>query len=309
MQVESVRHEHPDRAPTGRQVSNPHPDGDMTDPSTYRDIDPTAQAGGENFPVALRILPTRPRRHLMAIYGYARMVDDLGDEAPGDRLAHLDAVEDELRAHYAGQPPTDEVLRELARTVDARGIPVDVLVRLIEANRVDQVTARYATFEQLVDYCTLSANPVGELVLYVFGAHTPARVALSDRICTALQIVEHLQDVAEDHRAGRVYLPKEDLDRFGVGEADLAAPRASPALRRLVEYEAARAAAWLTAGEPLLGSLGGYARLAVSGYCAGGRAALGALARSGYDPLPGPPKAGKTAVLGALVRTALGRRA
>jgi squalene synthase HpnC len=282
----------------------------MTDPTTYRDTDPTAQAGGENFPVALRILPARPRRHLMAIYGYARMVDDLGDEAPGDRLAHLDAVEDELRARYAtGAEPADPVLRELGRTVDACGIPAGVLVRLIEANRVDQVTARYATFDQLVDYCALSANPVGELVLYVFGAHTPARVALSDRICTALQIVEHLQDIAEDHRAGRVYLPKEDLDRFGVADADLAAPRASPQLRRLVEYEAARAAAWLTAGEPLLGSLRGYARLAVSGYCAGGRAALAAIARSGYDPLPGPPKAGKAAVLGALVRTALGRRA
>lgn len=281
----------------------------MTDPTTHRDIDPTAQAGGENFPVAMRILPREPRRHLMAVYGYARMVDDLGDESPGDRLADLDAVEDELRGHYAGHPATDPVLRELGRTVDACGIPADVLVRLIEANRVDQVTTRYATFDQLVDYCTLSANPVGELVLYVFGAHTAARVVLSDRICTALQIVEHLQDVAEDHRAGRVYLPKEDLDRFGVADADLAAPRASAAVRHLVEYEAERAGAWLSAGEPLLGSLHGYARLAVSGYYAGGRAALAALARSGYDPLPGPPKAGKAALVGALVRTALGRRA
>jgi len=271
--------------------------------------DPTTQAGAENFPVALRVLPARPRRHLMAIYGYARMVDDIGDEYTGDRVARLDAVEAELRGTYAGQPATDPVLRELSRTIAACRIPVDVPVRLIEANRVDQVVARYATFDQLADYCTLSANPVGELVLSVFGVHTPARVALSDRICTALQIVEHLQDIAEDFRAGRIYLPQEDMERFGVTEADLSAPHAGAALRNLVAYEAERASAWLTAGEPLLCSLHGFARLAVSGYAAGGRAALTALARSGYDPLPGAPKASKAMMVGALLRTRLGRRA
>lgn len=269
--------------------------------------DPTAKARNENFPVALRILPAAPRRHLMAVYGYARMVDDLGDEAVGDRLAQLDAVEQDLRGLYDGRPPQDPVLATLAGTVRACRIPLDPLVRLIEANRVDQMVTRYATFDQLVDYCTLSANPVGELVLHVFGQHTPARVALSDRICTALQIVEHLQDIAEDHRAGRVYLPKEDMDRFGVSEQDLSAERAGPALRALIEYEAERAGAWLASGEVLLGGLRGFARVAVSGYCAGGRAALDAIEASGFDPLPHPPRAARTAVAAALVRTVLGR--
>jgi squalene synthase HpnC len=295
-------------------MTTAHPDDVSADTGSGPDrlavtADPTTQAGAENFPVALRVLPAAPRRHLLAIYGYARMVDDIGDEYTGDRLARLDEVEQELRGLYAGRPAGERVLRELAPTIEACGIPAEVLVRLIEANRVDQVVARYATFDQLADYCTLSANPVGELVLYVFGRHTAARVALSDRICTALQIVEHLQDIAEDHRAGRVYLPQEDLDRFGVTEADLAAPRANTALRNLVAYEAERAAAWLAAGEPLLGSLHGFARLAVGGYAAGGRAALAALARSGYDPLPGPPKASKAMVVGALLRTTFGRRA
>lgn len=280
-----------DRSPTGRQAGP----------------DPTAKAGGENFPVALRVLPARPRRHLMAIYSYARMVDDLGDESAGDRMAALDAVEHELHGLYQGRPARNPSVAGVAEMIEAFDIPADPFVRLIEANRVDQVVARYASFDQLVDYCRLSANPVGELVLYAFGVHTPERLALSDRICTALQIVEHLQDIAEDYRANRIYLPKEDLDRFGVAEDDLAAPRAGEGLRHLVEYEADRAGAWLASGAPLLGSLRGFARLAISGYYAGGRAALAAIARSGFDPLPGPPKAGKAAVLGELVRTAAGR--
>ncbi|MGA8114782.1 MAG: squalene synthase HpnC, partial [Actinocatenispora sp.] len=295
-------------APT-RQAAGTPPDDDPTTPppAAAPDADPTAQARDENFPVALRILPRAPRRHLMALYGYARMVDDIGDESAGDRLASLDAVEEELRGVYAGRPATTPVLATLADTIRSCRIPVDPLVRLVEANRVDQVVTRYATFDQLVDYCALSANPVGELVLHVFGQHTPERVVLSDRICTALQIIEHLQDIAEDYQADRVYLPKEDMDRFGVAEDDLAAGRAGPALRALVEYESERAGAWLTSGEALLGSLRGFARLAVSGYCAGGRAALGAIAASDFDPLPSPPRAAGTAVLGALARTILGR--
>lgn len=271
------------------------------------DPDPTAKAGGENFPVALRVLPATPRRRLMAIYGYARMVDDIGDESDGDRHAGLDAVERQLQGLYQGLPASNPVLAELADTVRDCHIPPDPLERLIEANRVDQMVTRYATFEQLVDYCRLSANPVGELVLHVFGARTPERVALSDRICTALQVIEHLQDIAEDYRAGRIYLPAEDMARFHVTEQQLADRHADESLRRLVEYQADRAGAWLAAGAPLLGSLRGFARLAVSGYYAGGQAALSALAAANHDPLPGPPKATKTAVLTALARTTFGR--
>ncbi|MEO3778437.1 squalene synthase HpnC [Micromonospora sp. B11E3] len=242
----------------------------------------------ENFPVALRILPRRYRRHLLALYAYARQVDDLGDEAlpaPTDRLAALDEVEAELRLLYAGRRVTHPAVRVLVPTVAECRLPLDALVRLVEANRVDQRVTRYATFDQLVEYCTLSANPVGELVLRVFGQDSPARIALSDRVCTALQIVEHLQDVAEDHRRGRVYLPAEDMARFGVTEADLARPTAGRQLRELVEFSAERARAWLDAGAPLVSALHGWARLAVGGYLAGGRATLDALAAADHDPL------------------------
>ncbi|MGC9665420.1 squalene synthase HpnC [Planosporangium sp. 12N6] len=263
---------------------------------------PVPPRADENFPVALRVLPAATRRHLLALYGYARHVDDLGDEPPPsasgtDVIAALDRFEHELWAVYAGAPARHPVIAALAPTIAACRLPVDPLVRLVEANRVDQIVSRYPTFDQLVAYCRLSANPVGELVLHVFGCATPERLELSDRICTALQVVEHLQDVAEDLHRGRIYLPKEDLDRFGVPESDLGGATASPRLRELLAFESQRARAWLDAGAPLVSTLRGFARLAVSGYVAGGRAALRALDRAGYDPLPGPPKAGRRDVL------------
>jgi squalene synthase HpnC len=264
---------------------------------------PTEQArSDENFPVALRVLPAVTRRHLHAVYDYARYVDDLGDEPVADsssldRLAALDAFETELRDLYAGRPVHHSVLRTLAPTARDCKLPLDPLVRLIEANRVDQHVTRYGTFDQLVDYCKLSANPVGELVLHVFGQASTERVALSDRVCTALQLIEHLQDVAEDHRRGRVYLPKADLDRFGVTEDDLATRFAGQPLRDLIGFAAERARAWLEAGAPLVPTLRGWGRLAVSGYLAGGRAALAALAEAGYDPTAGPAKPRRRQVL------------
>jgi len=169
------------------------------------------------------------------------------------------------------------VLVPLGTTIRECGLPLDPFRRLIEANRHDQVVARYATFDELLAYCTLSANPVGELVLRVFGMATPHRLALSDRVCSGLQVVEHLQDVAEDLDRGRVYLPLEDLARFGCTETDLAAPAASPAVRAVIRYEAARARDHLTAGPVLAGTLRGRMRIAVAGYVAGGLAALDAI--------------------------------
>jgi squalene synthase HpnC len=244
----------------------------------------------ENFPVALRVLPGRYRRHLLAVYAYARHIDDLGDEPfadPIDRLAALDRIEAELRSLYRsdGHDPTHPLVRGLAPTVAECQPPLRALVRLIEANRVDQQVTRYPTVDQLIDYCTLSANPVGELVLHIFGQAAPTTLALSDRICTALQLIEHLQDVAEDYGRGRIYLPAADLDRFGVTEDDLTRPTASRQLRDLIGFEAERARAWLDAGAPLVSALRGWGRLAVGGYLAGGRATLDALAAAGHDPL------------------------
>jgi squalene synthase HpnC len=244
----------------------------------------------------------------MAIYGFARLVDDIGDEAEGDRLALLDVLEADLDRVYDGEP-RHPLMQRLALTVRACGMPRRPFERLIEANRRDQVQARYATFGELVGYCDLSANPVGELVLYVFGVATPERIELSDRVCTALQLVEHWQDVAEDFARGRVYLPAEDLERFGVTDADLQASddsslspsgrRTGERLRELMAFEVARAHELLDEGAPLVGTLRGRARVAVAGYVGGGRANADAIVGAGYDVLAGPPKASGAARLRA----------
>ena len=249
-----------------------------------------AKAAHENFPVALRLLPRPVRRHLMAIYGFARLVDDLGDEAPGDRLAQLDAIDADLDRIYRGQSPAHPLLAELATTVEAFDVPSEPLRRLVQANRQDQKVSRYRDLDELVGYCELSANPVGHLVLYVFGAATPPRLALSDSICTGLQLVEHWQDVAEDLSRDRVYLPQEDLARFGVDERDLAAASAGEPVRRLMEFEVSRARTMLSEGAPLIATLHGWARLSVAGFLAGGRAALAAIVAAEYDVLSYSPK-------------------
>jgi squalene synthase HpnC len=272
-----------------------------------------ARAETENFPVASRVLPRRVRAHLLAVYGFARLVDELGDTAPGDRLAALDWLAQELERVYEGRPQ-HPLMARLALTVRECGLPRAPFLRLIEANRVDQRVARYETWEQLRGYCELSANPVGEIVLGVFGASTPERIALSDSICTALQLVEHCQDVAEDYDAGRIYLPAEDLARFGCTPADLSpeargaqAHRAQP-LRAVLAFEAQRAHGLLAEGAPLIDELHGRERLAVAAFVAGGRAALDALERVRYDVLYGPPRASGRRRLLALVAVLLERR-
>jgi squalene synthase HpnC len=248
------------------------------------------QASAENFPVALRILPARYRRHLMALYGFARLTDDIGDEAaPEERLRLLDELEADVTRIYEGATPRLAAMRDLAVTVAECHVPARPLLDLIQANRQDQLVTRYDTFEDLAGYCRLSANPIGLVVLYIFGAASPARERLSDSICTALQLAEHWQDVAEDLGKGRIYLPGADREKFGVTETDLAAPVTGSRVRALMAYEVARASALLDEGAPLVGTLRGAARLAVAGYLAGGRAALAAITASGYDVLAVTP--------------------
>ena len=271
-----------------------------------------ARAGGENFPVASRLLPRRVRAHLLAIYGFARLVDELGDAAPGDRMAALDWLEAELDRAFEGSAQ-HPLLARLQRTLRDCALPREPFARLIEANRIDQRVGRYETWEQLRGYCALSANPVGELVLRVLGAATPERIALSDSICTALQLIEHCQDVVEDYAAGRVYIPAEDLRRFGCGpellggaEPGRDTPLPEP-LRAVLTFELARARGLLGAGQPLAGQLRGRARLAVAGFVAGGGAALEAIERAGYDVRFGPPRPGRGRRALALARVLLKR--
>ena len=259
------------------------------------------RAGGENFPVAARFLPRELRGHLLAIYGFARLVDQLGDEAPGDRAALLDELEADLDRVYAGEPRRP-VLAPLVATVREFDLPREPFLALIAANRQDQVVSRYATYDELAAYCTLSADPVGRLVLGILRAASPERIALSDRICTALQLAEHWQDVAEDHARGRIYLPQEDMARFGVSEADLSGCQTPGRVRELLVFEVARARGLLDEGRPLVRTLSGWGRVAVAGYVGGGYAALDAIRRTGYDVLAGPPQASKPAMALAALR-------
>ncbi len=255
------------------------------------------RSGQENFPVALRILPAARRRHLMAIYGFARIADDIGDEAPpAERVRMLDELQADLGRLNEGQARLP-VIRALAPVILQLGVPAQLFIDIISANRQDQIVSRYETFDELAGYCRLSANPIGRMVLHVFGAYSPARAELSDRVCTALQLAEHWQDVAEDYRAGRIYLPGTSLREFGVAEDDLAAPAASPAVRDLIRSETERARRLLDQGASLTGTLRGSARLAVAGYVAGGRAALASIAAAGYDVLAtaAVPGQGRTA--------------
>jgi squalene synthase HpnC len=278
-------------------------------PGVTRAEEVVANASGENFPVALRVLPSVHRRHLTALYGFARLTDDLGDEAretgqaDGDlRLRLLDELAADVDRIYQGETPQSPVMQNMAVTVAECHVPAQPLRDLIQANRQDQRITRYQTFAELARYCELSANPVGQIVLYIFGVATPGRIALSDRICTALQLAEHWQDVAEDLANGRVYLPAEDLERLSVTEADLAAPSAGPAVRDLMRFEVDRARGLLDQGAPLVGTLRGAARLAVAGYLAGGRAALAAIRGQRYDVLSATARPRKPRMVAELVK-------
>ncbi|MEY9969217.1 squalene synthase HpnC [Streptacidiphilus sp. MAP12-16] len=310
---------------------------------TVRRQEPSAvldKADRENFPVAPFFMPPAMRSGLMAVYGFARLIDDAGDgdledpqataellglpgaalpsevgdgafevgkgtdQETGFRLALLDALEADLDRVFetvlsspGAEPPRHPLMAALCPVVDAHGLTPEPFRALIQANRVDQVTTRYATIDDLMGYCELSANPVGLLVLQLAGLATPERIRRSDAICSALQIVEHLQDVAEDRARGRIYLPTEDLARFGVAETDLDAPHASPALRALVAHEAAFARDLLDEGAPLVGSVAGRLRLLLAGFAAGGYAALEAVAAADNDVLAGAPKPRKARLL------------
>jgi squalene synthase HpnC len=267
-----------------------------------------ARASTENFPVASRVLGAPARADLLAIYGFARLLDELGDSLAGDRLAALDWLEAELDLAFLGRARNPLLVR-LQPTLRARQLPREPFARLIEANRVDQRVSRYDTWEQLRGYCALSADPVGELVLGVFGLATPERIALSDSLCTALQLLEHCQDVAEDYAAGRIYMPGEDMRRYGCDEDDLSATQASRPLRELIAFEVARARELLAAGAPLIGTLRGRPRIAIAAVLAGAIAALDAIEAAHFDTLGAAPRSGSArrllAFAGVLLR---GRR-
>jgi squalene synthase HpnC len=266
-----------------------------------------AKAGQENFPVALGFLPAKARLRLMAVYGFARLVDDVGDEgSSADVGAQLDWVEEDLERAATGSA-VHPLLQRLTPLLVDLGLPLDPFRRLIEANRRDQQVRHYRTFEDLRAYCGLSATPIGELVLEIFEVATVERLAWSNDVCTALQLVEHLQDLGEDARRGRVYLPAEDLARFGCPESDLLAPRSSPELREVVAFEADRSRHLLRQATPLARSLPGFPRLAIAGFAAGGLATVDAIVKADFEVLAETRRPARGRLVFHLARLSAGR--
>ena len=259
------------------------------------------RARDENFPVASLAFPRELRPHIRALYAYARLVDILGDELEGGpeaRLAALDELERELDASYRREP-TWPVLVELQPAILEFNLPREPFLRLIEANRMDQRISEYETWDDVKRYCVHSADPCGRLVLGVLRrGDDHENVALSDNVCTGLQLVNFLQDVPRDLVLGRVYLPVEDRRRFGV--TDLDGP--NEPLRQLLEFEAGRARSLLASGEPLGRRLGGRTGRAVTAFARGGLAAVDALERARFDVFSGRPKPSRA----RLARTAIG---
>jgi len=257
------------------------------------------RARTENFPVASFLFPRRLRPHLRAVYGFARLVDILGDEVEGDRLAALEELEDEVEACYSGAPSWP-VLQALQPTIREFALPREPFLRLIEGNRIDQRVSDYETWDDVREYCRHSADPVGRLVLGLLRLdRDPELVAASDNVCTGLQLVNFLQDVPRDLALGRIYLPAEDRRRFGVTELD----RPSAELLELLRYEAARARGLLAAGRLLQERIGGRVGRAVGLFARGGLAALEALETAEWDVFTQRPRPSRTRLaLAALAR-------
>ena len=270
----------------------------------YRQCMALLRAHYENFSIASWFLPKTLVPHMAAIYAFARTTDDLGDEATGDRLAKLDAWKQEFRQCYGGQPH-HPYLVALQQTIAAFVIPPEPFLKLIHANRMDQMQKRYATYDDLLTYCGHSANPVGHLVLYVFGYRDAERQHLSDATCTGLQLVNFWQDVRRDYRMGRIYIPQEDMARFGCSEETVAQRKATPEFRRLIAFEVERTRALLTEGLPLLKTVRGNLRLDLALFSRGGFAVLGAIEAQQYDVLSKRPTVGKAKKVGLLLSACL----
>lgn len=254
----------------------------------------------ENFPVASVLLPARLRPPVEAIYAFARSADDIADESdatPEQRLAALEAYEEELNRIGARVTPETRLFQRLAAMVTEHGLPLQPMRDLLSAFKQDVVVKRYASYADLVDYCRRSANPVGRLMLHLFGAADESHCRQSDAVCTALQLINFWQDVAIDWDKGRVYLPQEDLQRFGVAESDIANGVADGRWRALMAFEVARARALMQEGAPLAlrmhGRIGWELRLIVQG----GLQILEAIEAAEYDVFRHRPTLGKAAWL------------
>ncbi|MEZ6194125.1 MAG: squalene synthase HpnC [Planctomycetota bacterium] len=266
----------------------------------------------ENFHVGTWLFPEQAREHAYNVYAYCRWSDDLADETGGDTersLALLGWWRGELERAFAGaaRHPVFVALAHSARVCELEPEPFH---HLLDAFEQDQRVFRYPTYDDVLDYCKRSADPVGRIVLALLGYRDEERRRLSDRTCTALQLANHWQDVENDLRRGRIYLPLEDMARFGVNEEDLGMPRAGENVRELIRFEVERARALFHEGLPLVGMVSGRARFDIDLFNRGGLAILDAIAAQDHDVLARRPRVGKLArarlMLGALARGVFG---
>ncbi len=293
-----------------------------------------ARSHYENFSVATWFLPKRLRPHFYSVYAYCRISDDLGDEVgdPQQALALLDAWERELAACYVslkhvipseargsiateresrdpcrGDGPRHPVFIALRETIRACDIPQHEFADLLKAFRQDQTVHRYETFDDVLGYCRYSANPVGHLVLYVCGYRDAERQQLSDCTCTALQLANFWQDVSVDWQKGRIYLPLEDMRRFGVSEREIAERHPTPELLRLMKFEVERAREWFERGLPLAGRVDRELAIDIELFSRGGQEILSAIERQGFDVLRQRPAISKPRKLWLVARAAAHR--
>lgn len=268
-----------------------------------------ARSHYENFPVGSLLIPRAKRPYIWSIYAFARIADDIADEGtlpPEARLQELDKWKQHLNACYSGNP-RHPVFVALAETARVCAIPHQLFADLLTAFRMDVLQTRYATFDDLLFYCRHSANPVGRLVLQVFGAATERAVLLSDLICTALQLTNFWQDLAVDWKKGRLYLPLEDIHRFGYTEEDLQASIIDDRFRGLMAFEVDRTRRMFHDGRPLLEEVGGRLGFELHLTWHGGMKILEKIEQREYDVLHGRPAIStrdKISILGAsLVRS------
>jgi squalene synthase HpnC len=267
-----------------------------------------AESHYENFHVASWFLPKRFRPHFHSIYAYCRVSDDLGDEV-GNReqsLALLDLWGAELDACYLGVT-RHPVFVALAETIRACDIPKEPFADLLVAFRQDQIVTRFASMDEVLGYCRYSANPVGRLVLYACGYRDAERFALSDQTCSALQLANFWQDIRVDYQKDRIYLPRADMDRYGVDEATIAEARFTPQFRELMRYEVDYARKMFHAGLPLIGMVDKELALDLDLFSSGGLAILRAIERQDYNVLRARPSISKSRKVALLLRALSGR--
>ncbi len=248
----------------------------------YRYCARLARSHYENFPIVNLLTPRKMRKHIYAVYAFCRWVDDLGDEAEGDRLSLLDRWEEELDRCYRGVP-RGPIMVALADTIERFAIPEEPFKKLIEANRLDQRKNRYRTYEELLHYCDHSANPVGRIFLHLFGYHDEERHRLADKTCTALQLTNFWQDIAIDLEKGRIYIPQEDMERFGYSEEELKRHIVNENFKQLMHFELERTRELFSQGLRLIKLLDGHLKVSVELFSRGGLAILEKLERADYD--------------------------